>query len=1380
MSQGSLDMVVGPHQVETINFSETIIIGRDPSQCHLMLDDHKISAVHCRIEEQRGAFQLVDLGSANGSHVNGEKVGRTELKSGDTVKLGSFVLMFSTMPGTAKKLPDPRPKTADADRPVHRTVAPGKKRVGGTQQIIRKHDKPQPKFAEGKRFGRFEVVGEIGRGGMGVIYRVKDIKSKTGREYALKALPGGAFAGREVVERFMDEARALARIKQDGVVRIYKIDEEAGTPYYVMDFIDGETLDKRLSRGKEYSPEEALAACRDIAKIIAGVHHTGLIHRDLTPNNVIYDKDGKTWLVDFGLARDLMVRERLTRTGELIGTPHYVSPEQAEGDLAAVDRRTDIYALGAIMYRMMLGRVPFDGESVPQIVMKVLLEDVTPPRQLDKSIPLDIEAICLKCLAKDKEHRYLSADEMVADMERCLRGEPVRAEKLTAAKQFSQAAWKVRLALGLLAMLVLFILGLTASYSLRIHKIRSYRQGKLDLFLKGGERMLEVAQAPGTPLAEEINWWNAWEGEMSALAKAADERGRGWRFSQTYPPVKDSIGRLERLRDAIAMFQAAADLDEGNEQAAKGVERAEALIVKGGLAEVTQAKKMLERERVQGAIFHATRALEHLPRLPASAADQARQLITGAQRSMLVSVPGADEKDLRVAVKLLPADAEDLEAGTPETSPFQTRKAGRLAVGVGPPRDRFWFTVNVDKSLRTLRVQYRPLEQALVGCFRLPEVARSAASLTVRQSHYITPEPLSQEQITLIGERQDVPVDAGADPRQPGLAPPEHGQALMKSLGRARLPTVAEVKAWLRFSAPETMPLILATDGGTAVVLERVGRKATLSSAAKGGAIYPVITADGLPAYEAAQRALVAFRDNFRRARAKHVADYETALTHAVKLLGEGKADGAGDVLSKLLASWKTASQYRAIERMREADRKKVGILLSGLRGSDPRLSEWLMALGKGDQEKLGLLTPQLGGKRKLLEQLFVQHAGRWYPSKQSAMRDGALYFDEASAEWMRPNQAAEIGWVWIGDRKAWIKASDAAAEGYGTLIQRDGKPVWLPLNVALEAGYAYHRASQSWATIEQLWARGAKIERLKGSWLDCALLTPSDHLILLSKEEQDIGFKYFLERRATLTGDPVWKVEIKAKGRTVPTSVLARGNTVAVIYEEIIRFFDSASGDYRFRVRARSRGTATLLATGLQLAVAGRVKGTIDYFDTQREANGPTYSYTTGPRKLIHTLCYHPEGLDVLIGYQDGELVLLGENRVTQRAQWDTKGGQVRVSRILSAPVGKYRVVSSGQLKPTEVFFSVDGTETRRVKHRSAIIEFAVTQGGTHIVSSANNNTMLFWDLRGEVRALDGKLSDPDAEGILGQSRVFVSSRNDWLLTIGTDGVVRQWHPQR
>ena len=280
---------------------------------------------------------------------------------------------------------------------------------------------PEAKLAT-PDLGKFELLEEIGRGGMGVVYRARQLDLQ--RVVAVKMILSHQLATAEEVRRFQIEARAAACLRHPNIVAIHEIGERDGRHYFVMDFVSGESLAKRVSRGP-LSVEEASRLLIGIALAIQHLHTQGIIHRDIKPSNILLDEQGQPFVTDFGLAKIFDTDDGQTRTGAIIGTPSYMSPEQAAGRNQLISPRSDVYSLGAMFYEMLTGRPPFQEANVLDTLVQVLEGEPTLPRHLNAAIPRDLELICLRCLDKDPSKRYPTAAELAADLERFLHGEAV-------------------------------------------------------------------------------------------------------------------------------------------------------------------------------------------------------------------------------------------------------------------------------------------------------------------------------------------------------------------------------------------------------------------------------------------------------------------------------------------------------------------------------------------------------------------------------------------------------------------------------------------------------------------------------------------------------------------------------------------------------------------------------------------------------------------------------------------------------------------------------------------------------------------------------------------------------------------------------------------
>ena len=275
-------------------------------------------------------------------------------------------------------------------------------------------------------FGDYELHEEIGRGGMGVVYRAT--QKSLGRTVALKMLLRRDLASPADLSRFRSEAEAAARLDHPGIVSIFEVGECDGHPFYSMQFVEGTTLAKRLAAGS-LPAREVAALVAKVADAVQAAHERGVLHRDLKPSNILIDASGEPHVSDFGLAKRLEGDASVTHTGAILGTPCYMSPEQAAGSRGDVGPTSDVWSLGAILYQALAGRPPFQAASPMDTLLAVLESDPPLPRSLERGVDRDLEMIALKSLQKPQDLRYASAAALAADLRAFLAGEPVAARR---------------------------------------------------------------------------------------------------------------------------------------------------------------------------------------------------------------------------------------------------------------------------------------------------------------------------------------------------------------------------------------------------------------------------------------------------------------------------------------------------------------------------------------------------------------------------------------------------------------------------------------------------------------------------------------------------------------------------------------------------------------------------------------------------------------------------------------------------------------------------------------------------------------------------------------------------------------------------------------
>jgi WD40 repeat protein/serine/threonine protein kinase len=393
------------------------------------------------------------------------------------------------------------------------------------------------------RIPGYEILGELGRGGMGVVYQAR--QTALGRVVALKMIRDEALAGAEGVARFEREAQAVARLQHPNIVQIFEVGRHEGRSFFSLEFVPGGSLADRLARAP-LPPAEAARLVEQVARAMDEAHRAGIVHRDLKPANILLAVGppyltnvpgaegtlvryggptfGTPKITDFGLAKQLEDASGPTQSGDIMGTPSYMAPEQARGRVKEIGPHTDVYSLGAILYECLTGRPPFRGASVLETLEQVCAQEPVPPRQLQPKCPRDLETICLKCLQKEPTRRYPDAVELADDLRRFTAGEPVRARPTPAWER----AWKwarrrpVPAALGavsLLALLVILVGGTWFLLALRDEKEQTKQQW---LRAEDEKQLAETHQHRAEENEREARW-QAYLAEINLAQRAYQE-----------------------------------------------------------------------------------------------------------------------------------------------------------------------------------------------------------------------------------------------------------------------------------------------------------------------------------------------------------------------------------------------------------------------------------------------------------------------------------------------------------------------------------------------------------------------------------------------------------------------------------------------------------------------------------------------------------------------------------------------------------------------------------------------------------------------------------------------------------------------------------------
>ncbi len=403
-----------------------------------------------------------------------------------------------------------------------------------------------------RRVGRYVTVGELGRGGMGIVYRGWD--PALDRAVAIKMILETPRSSGRGIERFIREAKATARLRHPGIVAVHEVGEHGGRPFIVMDYVEGETLAALLDRERRLAARRASELIQALARALHHAHEAGIVHRDVKPSNVLLDDTGRPHLSDFGAARDLSAEVSLTATGQAIGTPLYMAPEQARGDHDATDPRSDVYSLGVVLYHVLTGELPYRATSPLELLPQILSVEPEPPGRRYAGVHRDLDTIVMKCLEKAPERRYENAETLAADLGRFLDGEPIAARPIGRRERWTRwvrrnpalAATSAVAAMALLGLGVLVVVGGVVAVS----KIREERDEARRAREAEAEQRLEAET----------------RGEESERARA--------RATEAEATTRDALSRTERLL-ALALAEKAAQkvvTDRPDEACALGAE----------------------------------------------------------------------------------------------------------------------------------------------------------------------------------------------------------------------------------------------------------------------------------------------------------------------------------------------------------------------------------------------------------------------------------------------------------------------------------------------------------------------------------------------------------------------------------------------------------------------------------------------------------------------------------------------------------------------------------------------------------------------------------------------------------------------------------------
>ncbi|MBM3989949.1 MAG: FHA domain-containing protein [Planctomycetes bacterium] len=415
-------------------------LGSSATRADVALEGQGVAEVHCAIGRAKsGGWAIKDLGSDFGTLVNGERVTQRKLEPGDLVVLGSRRLRVVDPQAAATPMAVPTPTTVSVAPPS----APSPTSEA-TADLASRVDTRLPQVKG------YRVESLLGRGGMGEVYLA--VQESLGRPVALKVLAARLAADAEFVRKFQSEARAAAALNHPNVVTVHDVWEEGGRHFLAMEFMDKGNLEQRLQRDGRLSPKEALEILNDAAKALVYAELRGIVHRDIKPANLMQNSVGTTKLADLGLAMHLEADATESDNKKIFGTPHFISPEQARGE--KVDIRSDLYSLGATLYRLIGGRTPFEGATTRDILRGHFLEEPKPLHELATGVPPALSNMVHRLLKKRPDERYASAGVLLQEVER-LRSATLHGAPLASAVPAAPASSKLPLVLGAVAVVAL-------------------------------------------------------------------------------------------------------------------------------------------------------------------------------------------------------------------------------------------------------------------------------------------------------------------------------------------------------------------------------------------------------------------------------------------------------------------------------------------------------------------------------------------------------------------------------------------------------------------------------------------------------------------------------------------------------------------------------------------------------------------------------------------------------------------------------------------------------------------------------------------------------------------------------------------------------------
>lgn len=391
---------------------------------------------------------------------------------------------------------------------------------------------PGPTRRSGESLANYDIEGELGRGGMGVVYRARD--RRLGRLVALKVILSGGHSGSLERQRFQIEVETAARLQHPNIAQVYEVGEDNGQPFMAMEFCPGGTLEAQI-RDRPQPPRDAAATVACLADALHYSHGAGIVHRDIKPANVLLSAEGTPKVVDFGLAKRLDGEDGFTKTGAIMGTLGYMAPEQAAGRTREATPATDVYSLGAVLYKLLTGRPPFHGASDLETINSIVSRDPVSVRSLQPRVPMDLVTICHKSLEKNPARRYATAAAMADDLRRFLADLPIQARALGPAERSWRWA-KRHPGISFVSLAGVLVLLLVAS-CLAWSAYRSYR-------------LIEDVNAVQRPLQElsgKVRYLDEVLTSSALLAAATGDRAWEDRYRNHAPQLDAALAEASRL-----------------------------------------------------------------------------------------------------------------------------------------------------------------------------------------------------------------------------------------------------------------------------------------------------------------------------------------------------------------------------------------------------------------------------------------------------------------------------------------------------------------------------------------------------------------------------------------------------------------------------------------------------------------------------------------------------------------------------------------------------------------------------------------------------------------------------------------------------------------